>query len=310
MKKHLAPYLLGLLAAVSCGTSARFAAGTQQFEDGIYADPRSEAPVAAVSQEEMDALVKESIESEVYVLSATGDTVVVPQGKTAKLRFNGDVTDITVVDNYGWDYSWSYRPWYLDPYYSMSPYFGPWYYSSWYYRPWRYRHYGFYDPWYWDPWMYSSWYYSPWYYGDPWYYSYYGWYDPWYWGPSYYGYYYGGYYGSHYYGVGGWGGRYLQRNSHAHQVGHRDASRSTRSFVSRGGGSSRSGLTRSGGSTVSTGTGTSRRSNTGLTSVWSFYEKSDLGVTPMDVRTYCESIQDNAQQLLNDAIDDMEAMKP
>ena len=50
--------------------------------------------------------------------------------------------------------------------------------------------------------------------------------------------------------------------------------------------------------------------NTGLTSVWSFYEKSDLGVTPMDVRTYCESIQDNAQQLLNDAIDDMEAMKP
>ena len=46
MKKHLAPYLLGLLAAVSCGTSAQFAAGSQQFEDGIYADPRSEAPVA------------------------------------------------------------------------------------------------------------------------------------------------------------------------------------------------------------------------------------------------------------------------
>ena len=35
MKKHLAPYLLGLLAAVSCGTSAQFAAGSQQFEDGI-----------------------------------------------------------------------------------------------------------------------------------------------------------------------------------------------------------------------------------------------------------------------------------
>jgi hypothetical protein len=30
----------------------------------------------------------------------------------------------------------------------------------------------------------------------------------------------------------------------------------------------------------------------------------------MDVRTYCESIQDNAQQLLQDGIDDMEAMKP
>ena len=136
MKKHLAPYLLGLVAAVSCGTSAQFAAGTQQFEDGIYADPRSEAPVATVSQEEMDALVKESIESEVYVLSS-GDTIVVPQGKTAKLRFDGNLTDITVVDS--WDYSW-YRPWYLNGYY------GPWYYSSW----------AHWDPWYWDPWYYRS----------------------------------------------------------------------------------------------------------------------------------------------------------
>ena len=30
----------------------------------------------------------------------------------------------------------------------------------------------------------------------------------------------------------------------------------------------------------------------------------------MDVRTYCESIQDNAQQLLLDSIDEMEAFKP
>ena len=120
MKKHLAPYLLGLLAAVSCGTSAQFAAGTQQFEDGIYADPRSEAPVAAVSQEEMDALVKESVESEVYVLSASGDTVVVPEGKIAKLRFNTEGTDIAVFDNYGWDYSWAYRPWYLRGYSALA----------------------------------------------------------------------------------------------------------------------------------------------------------------------------------------------
>ncbi|MBR6864657.1 MAG: hypothetical protein IKM75_07340, partial [Bacteroidales bacterium] len=266
MKKHLAPYLLGLLAAVSCGTSARYAAGTQQFEDGIYADPRAEAPVAAVSQEEMDALVKESIESEVYVLSASGDTVVVPEGKVAKLRFNTDGTDIAVFDNYGWDYSWSYRPWYLygygfhSPwYYSSWSYWDPWYWDPWYYRPWR--HYGYYSPWAWhDPWYYSSWYYDPWYY------------DPWYWGPSYYGYYgygyypgwygYHGYYGHYYggyYGVGGWSGRWIQRNSHAFQVGHRDGSRSTRSLVSRGGASRGSGLTRSsgltraGGSTATTG---------------------------------------------------------
>ena len=201
MKKHLAPYLLGLLAAVSCGTSAQFAAGTQQFEDGIYADPRSEAPVAAVSQEEMDALVKESVESEVYVLSAQGDTVVVPEGKTARLHFDSGITDITVVNNYGWDYSWAYRPWYLrgyyDPwYYSSWTYWDPWYWDPWYYRPWRhygyYRTWGWYDPW--DPW-YSSWYYDPWYWG-PSYYGYYGYgyYPGWYGYHGYYGHYYGGYY--------------------------------------------------------------------------------------------------------------------
>ena len=225
MKKHLAPYLLGLVAAVSCGTSAQYAAGTQQFEDGIYADPRSEAPVAAVSQEEMDALVKESIESEVYVLSAAGDTIVVPEGKTAKLRFDGNLTDVTVINNYGWDYSW-YRPWYLNGYYgpwyySSWSYWDPWYWDPWYYRSWYgyrpWRHYGFYDPWY-----YSSWYYDPWYY------------DPWYWGPSYYGYHgYYGYYGYHgyyggYYGIGGWSDRWIQNHSHARQVGGRDGSRSSR----------------------------------------------------------------------------------
>ena len=245
MKKHLAPYLLGLIAAVSCGTSGQYAARTQQFEDGIYADPRTEAPVAAVSQEEMDALVKESIESEVYVLSS-GDTIVVPKGKTAKLRFDGNLTDITVVDS--WDYSW-YRPWYLNGYYgpwyySSWAYWDPWYWDPWYYRSWYgyrpWRHYGFYDPWYYSSWYYDPWYYDPWYWG-PSYYGYYG-YPGWYGYHGYYGYYnyYGGYYG---YGVGGWGERWINRHSHARQVGGRDGSLSSRSFVSRGG--SGAGLTRS-----------------------------------------------------------------
>ena len=50
--------------------------------------------------------------------------------------------------------------------------------------------------------------------------------------------------------------------------------------------------------------------NPDLNCVWSYYEKSDLGVTPMDVRTYCESVQDHAQELLNESIEDMEAFKP
>ena len=48
----------------------------------------------------------------------------------------------------------------------------------------------------------------------------------------------------------------------------------------------------------------------GVGSVWSYYEQKDAGVQPMSCREYCESIQDNAQQLLQDSIDDMEAMKP
>ena len=222
MKTHLAPWLLTLAAATSCGLSAQFAAGSQQFEDGIYAAPRAEAPAAAVSQEEMDALVRESIESEVYVLSAEGDTIVVPQGKTAKLRFNESGTDITVADAYGWDYSWAYRPWYLHGYYS------PWYYASW----------SYWDPWYWDSWYYRPWYgsYHPWGWYDPWYYA--SWYyDPWYWGG--YPYHHYGYYGG-WYSTGGWGGRFPRGPGHAGSIGHRDASLSSRSLVSRSG-SSRSG---------------------------------------------------------------------
>ena len=61
MKKHLAIYLVALVAATSCGSTAHYTAAPQQFEDGIYASPGSAAPVAAVSQEEMDALVRESM---------------------------------------------------------------------------------------------------------------------------------------------------------------------------------------------------------------------------------------------------------
>ena len=49
---------------------------------------------------------------------------------------------------------------------------------------------------------------------------------------------------------------------------------------------------------------------TGVGSVWSYYEQKDAGVQPMSCREYCESIQDNAQMLLQDSIDDMEAMMP
>lgn len=48
----------------------------------------------------------------------------------------------------------------------------------------------------------------------------------------------------------------------------------------------------------------------GVDSVWSYYEKSDKGVTPMDVKTYISSIADIAQQKLDEAIQDEANINP
>lgn len=45
-------------------------------------------------------------------------------------------------------------------------------------------------------------------------------------------------------------------------------------------------------------------------SVWSYYEKSDLGVTPMSVSDYCNSIQGSAQAMLDQAIQDEADVNP
>lgn len=48
----------------------------------------------------------------------------------------------------------------------------------------------------------------------------------------------------------------------------------------------------------------------GVDSVWSHYEGSDKGVTPMNVKDYVTSIQKNAQFLLEEAISDEQNIKP
>lgn len=49
---------------------------------------------------------------------------------------------------------------------------------------------------------------------------------------------------------------------------------------------------------------------TGVDAVWSYYEGSDKGVTPMSCADYCNSVQDTAQALLDEAIADEELIKP
>lgn len=48
----------------------------------------------------------------------------------------------------------------------------------------------------------------------------------------------------------------------------------------------------------------------GVDSVWSYYEKSDKGVEPMSVSDYCNSIQENAQSMLDQAIADEADVNP
>lgn len=48
----------------------------------------------------------------------------------------------------------------------------------------------------------------------------------------------------------------------------------------------------------------------GVDSVWSYYEKSNKGVTPMDVKTYISSVVDLAQQKLDEAIQDEANINP
>jgi multiple sugar transport system substrate-binding protein len=48
----------------------------------------------------------------------------------------------------------------------------------------------------------------------------------------------------------------------------------------------------------------------GVDAVWSFYEGSDKGVTPMNVSDYCKSVQGNAQKLLDQAIQDEADINP
>ena len=48
----------------------------------------------------------------------------------------------------------------------------------------------------------------------------------------------------------------------------------------------------------------------GVDSVWSYYEKTDKGVEPMNVSDYCNSIQDKAQELLDQSIEDEKNIMP
>ncbi len=79
MKTNVTLWLTAILAVSACGSSAQFASSGQQYQDGIYYRPTTEnKSVAAVSNEEVQALVNQTKQSEIYLFndSGRGTTIV------------------------------------------------------------------------------------------------------------------------------------------------------------------------------------------------------------------------------------------
>ena len=101
MKTNVTLWLTAMLAVSACGSSAQFASSGQQYQDGIYYRPTTEnKSVAAVSNEEVQALVNQTKQSEIYLFNDSGrDTIVVPDNKPVQLKFNrGGNTTVTILD--------------------------------------------------------------------------------------------------------------------------------------------------------------------------------------------------------------------
>ena len=124
MKKSFLAYAAAAFAALSCSSVSQLQ--TQVYDDGVYSRPVPvRETVLATTETELDNLLAESKQSQAYIISSEGDTLVVPPGKSVLFNLQEN-SYLTVVDTPTWlyDYSWAYRPWYFRDYY----YWGsPWY---------------------------------------------------------------------------------------------------------------------------------------------------------------------------------------
>lgn len=169
MKKRLAILFSAVIALTSCGTAAQYASSGQRYPDGIYYSRNDNTAAVPAETEDISQLVTETRQTQILLFGDQKDTVVIPQDKSAVIKFNGtDGTTVAITDDPFTEYYYNSTPW---------VYYRPVVYTSWTWDPWYYgRYWGYYDPWYW-----SSWYYDPWYWGyssiwwDPWFYNPYFW---------------------------------------------------------------------------------------------------------------------------------------
>ena len=108
MKKQTACLFAALLVAASCGSSARFSATSQRFQDPVYSTPATLRPATAPAADEVDQLVDLTHESPVYILGSGNDTIVVPAGTVAKIAVDQDTQSTTInvynnTDSYAWN---------------------------------------------------------------------------------------------------------------------------------------------------------------------------------------------------------------
>lgn len=169
MKKRLAAMFSAAVILSSCGTAAQYASSGQKYPDGIYYRPEK-IITQTVSDEEVAQLAGRTEEARLFLFGDKKDTLVIPEDKSAIIRFNDGVgTSVTITADPFTEIYYDTWPWtYWRPVTFASAWWDPWYYG---------RYWGYYDPWYPGAW-----------YRDPWYWGYSSiWWDPWFGNPYFWG---------------------------------------------------------------------------------------------------------------------------
>ena len=100
MKKNIALCLTALLGLTACGSMAQYSS-SQKYQDGIYYKPaQTDITVAQATKEDVDELVQETRNSEIFLRGGQNDTLIIPENKAATIRFNkaDNTTSVTIFD--------------------------------------------------------------------------------------------------------------------------------------------------------------------------------------------------------------------
>lgn len=189
MKTHLTFFAMALVLALSsCGTATSLTQNDQQYRDAVYyRKPSLSKTDRSIASARTEGLVAKTQGSDIYLKRGQTDTLFIPDGKFASIRFDrrDSTTTVNLFDynttynswNYNWPYGYAWgNPYWYGPHFGIGFSFwhgpwGPWYpgaYWAWA-DPFWYPYYfdPFYcDPFYWDPFYYHYAWNHHWHYWD------------------------------------------------------------------------------------------------------------------------------------------------